>query len=182
WQESDTEVLALDATGPGAGESLPAPPDGAGPDDLAYVLYTSGTTGEPKGVMISHRSVANVVADCNARFAVGAQDRFFGISAFNFDLSVYDVFGALSAGAAIVLPDADRAADPAHWLELCDRFGVTIWNSVPAIAGLMAEQAGPDDPALAALRLVMMSGDRIPPALPAALWRVKPDLQLMSLG
>ena len=104
---------------------------GAAADDLAYVLYTSGTTGEPKGVMISHRSVVNVVADCNARFGVGPADRFIGVSAFNFDLSVYDVFGALSAGAAIVLPDADRAADPAHWLELCDRFGVTIWNSVP---------------------------------------------------
>ena len=146
------------------------------------MLYTSGTTGEPKGVMISHRSVVNVVQDCNERFEVGPGDRFIGVSAFNFDLSVYDVFGALSAGAAIVLPDADRAADPAHWLELCDRFGVTIWNSVPAIAGLLAEQAEAGEPKLAALRLVMMSGDRIPPALPAALWRVKPDLRLMSLG
>lgn len=157
-------------------------PSQASADDLAYVLYTSGTTGEPKGVMISHRSVVNVVTDCNRRFGVGPGDRFIGVSAFNFDLSVYDVFGALSAGAAIVLPDADKAADPAHWLDLCDRFGVTIWNSVPAIASLMAEDADEGDSRLAALRLIMMSGDRIPPALPAALWRVKPDLTLMSLG
>jgi pyochelin synthetase len=163
-----------------------SPQPGASPDDLAYVLYTSGTTGEPKGVMISHRSVVNVVTDCNARFAVGPGDRFIGVSAFNFDLSVYDVFGALSAGAAIVLPQADRAADPTHWLDLCDRFGVTIWNSVPQIAALMAEQAANErsaaGSALRALRLVMMSGDRIPPQLPSALWRVKPDLLLMSLG
>jgi pyochelin synthetase len=189
WQDDELggiSTLELDA-GPSAGSLPPAgywpPLPGAGPDDLAYVLYTSGTTGEPKGVMISHRSVANVVADCNDRFGVGPGDRFIGVSAFNFDLSVYDVFGALSAGAAIVLPDADRAADPAHWLELCERFGVTIWNSVPAIASLMAEQASADGgPAPAALRLVMMSGDRIPPQLPAALWLVKPDLRLMSLG
>ncbi|HXP21346.1 MAG TPA: AMP-binding protein [Streptosporangiaceae bacterium] len=156
---------------------------GADPDDLAYVLYTSGTTGEPKGVMVSHRSVANVVADCNARFAVGPADRFIGVSAFNFDLSVYDVFGALSAGAAVVLPEAGHGADPEHLLDLCDRFGVTIWNSVPALAGLMAEQAAADGGArLGALRLVMMSGDRIPPALPGALRRVKPSLTLMSLG
>ncbi|MFI7546978.1 amino acid adenylation domain-containing protein [Actinoplanes sp. NPDC049599] len=151
-------------------------------DDLAYVLYTSGTTGQPKGVMVSHRNVANVVADCTARFGVDATDRFFGISGFNFDLSVYDVFGALSVGAAIVLPDADRAADPAHWLDLCARHGVTVWNSVPAIVALLHEQAAADPSRLDSLRLVMMSGDRIPPELPAALLRLKPDLEVVSLG
>ncbi len=143
------EVLPLDLASPpepgtpGAAAGYPLPA-GASPDDLAYVLYTSGTTGEPKGVMVSHRSVANVITDCNERFGVGPADRFIAISAFNFDLSVYDVFGALSAGAALVIPDANRATDPAHWLELCQTFGVTIWNSVPAIAGLMAEQAEAD--------------------------------------
>ncbi len=184
WQpDAGQELELLDLSAVSAPGTY-APRTDSSADDLAYVLYTSGTTGEPKGVMISHRSAVNVVTDCNARFRVGPADRFIGLSAFNFDLSVYDVFGALSAGAAIVLPDADRAADPAHWLELCERFGVTIWNSVPAIAGLMAEHAaaGPNSSSLAALRLVMMSGDRIPPALPAALWRVKPGLELRSLG
>jgi pyochelin synthetase len=185
WQaEAGIEALALDVASPaGPAPARWTPLPGATPDDLAYVLYTSGTTGEPKGVMVSHRSVANVVADCNARFGISPADRFIAVSAFNFDLSVYDIFGALSAGAAIVVPDAGRAADPAHWLELCDTFGVTVWNSVPAIAGLMAEQAGPGGGGrLHALRLVMMSGDRIPPALPGALRQVKDDLALMSLG
>lgn len=177
WQADG--IQTLDLTKPDA--ACFQAPDDANPDDLAYVLYTSGTTGEPKGVMISHRSVVNVVTDCNARFGVGPGDRFIGVSAFNFDLSVYDVFGALSAGAAVVLPDAP--ADPAHWLDLCERFGVTVWNSVPAIAGLMVEEAAAGrEASLESLRLVMMSGDRIPPALPAALWRVKPGLRLVSLG
>jgi pyochelin synthetase len=156
---------------------------GAEDEDLAYVLYTSGTTGEPKGVMVSHRSVANVVADCNVRFGVGPGDRLFGISAFNFDLSVYDVFGALAAGAAIVLPDHDKAADPAHWLGLARAAGVTIWNSVPAIVALLHDEAAADGGGLpASLRLVMMSGDRIPPLLPSMLRAMKPDLDVMSLG
>ena len=177
WQAEGFETLDTFDRSPATVARLPD----ASADDLAYVLYTSGTTGEPKGVMISHRSVVNVVSDCNARFGIGPDDRFIGVSAFNFDLSVYDVFGALSAGAAIVLPDAQ--ADPAHWLDLCERFGVTVWNSVPAIAGLMAEEATSGrEASLESLRLIMMSGDCIPPALPAALWRVKPDLTLMSLG
>ena len=178
-------VLRLDASRPleAAAPSVIAPLPGAGPDDLAYVLYTSGTTGTPKGVMVSQGSVANVVADCNARFGVGPGDRFFGISAFNFDLSVYDVFGALSAGAAVVLPDADRASDPAHWLQLCGSAGVTVWNSVPAIVALLHDQAAADGAGpLTALRLVMMSGDRLPPTLPAALRRLKPGLDVVSLG
>jgi pyochelin synthetase len=184
-QRSDAvlRVLDVDLASPVSARHCPRLP-GATPDDLAYVLYTSGTSGEPKGVMVSHRSVANVAADCNARFSLGPADRLMAISAFNFDLSAYDIFGALSAGAALVMPDADRAADPAHWLELCDRFGVTVWNSVPAIARLLAEQAAEHGGVsrLAALRLVMMSGDRIPAPLPALLRRLKPDLRLVSLG
>lgn len=182
--EAGADALLLDPAPPVAGtvpEYEPVP--GAGPGDLAYVLYTSGTTGEPKGVMVSHRNVANVVADCNARFGVGPGDRFFGVSAFNFDLSVYDVFGALSAGAAIVLPDHDKAADPAHWLELCARTGVTVWNSVPAIVALMHGQAVAEGTGVPpALRLVMMSGDRVPPDLPRKLWELKDDLTVVSLG
>ncbi|MFG2000951.1 amino acid adenylation domain-containing protein [Spirillospora sp. NPDC048911] len=179
------ETLTLDA-------AQPPPPtveverrSDATPDDLAYVLYTSGTTGDPKGVMVSHRSVVNVVTDCNSRFEIGPDDRFFGISAFNFDLSVYDVFGALGAGAAIVLPDHDRAIDASHWLELCGKAGVTVWNSVPAIVSLLHDQAAANDDAtvaLTSLRLIMMSGDRVPPALPAALLALKNDLTLVSLG
>lgn len=183
------DVLTLDATRPLPPGTPPDPRPVPGADDddhLAYVLYTSGTTGSPKGVMVSRASVANVVADCTARFHVGPADRLFGISAFTFDLSVYDVFGALSTGAAVVLPDADKAADPAHWLRRCDENGVTVWNSVPAIVSLLHDQAvaeGQDGSgALAALRLVMMSGDRIPPALPAALRGLKPDLEVVSLG
>ncbi|MFD3700115.1 amino acid adenylation domain-containing protein [Streptomyces sp. NPDC058646] len=172
----------LTAAPPDAPAEVPPRLPGSGPDDLAYVLYTSGTTGAPKGVMVTHRNVANLVADCHTRFRIRPGDRFFAISAFNFDLSVWDVFGALSAGAALVMPDRDKAVDPAHWLDLCRAHRVSVWNSVPAVVGLLHDQARADADVPPALRLVMMSGDRLPPALPAALRALKPGLEVVSLG
>ncbi|HEV7368386.1 amino acid adenylation domain-containing protein [Arenibaculum sp.] len=178
----DDAFLAAAVEEAGTEVADPAPAE-AGQDDLAYVLYTSGSTGTPKGVMISHRSVVNLVEDVNARFAVGPGDRLFAVSRCSFDLSVFDIFGALSAGAALAVPDADRATDPAHWLDLAEAAGASVWNSVPAIVDMLVEAAtGAGRPLPERLRLVMMSGDRIPVTLPGRIAALKPDTRIVSLG
>ncbi|MCX8957643.1 non-ribosomal peptide synthetase [Erwinia psidii] len=159
--------------------TLPPRDPGASPDDLAYVLYTSGTTGQPKGVMVTHRNVINVLDDCQRRFNIVPEDRFFAISAFNFDLSVWDLFGALSAGAALAIPDADKSGDAEHWGQLCAKYRVSVWNSVPAIVRMMHDYS---DAMPSSLRLLMMSGDRIPPDLPAAIAVQQPAIRQWSLG
>ncbi|MFZ6027918.1 MAG: non-ribosomal peptide synthetase [Chloroflexota bacterium] len=159
------------------------------PGDLAYVIYTSGSTGKPKGVMIDHRGAVNTILDVNRRFAVGPQDRVLALSALNFDLSVYDIFGLLAAGGTIVVPDAGAQRDPRHWAELIARHGVTLWNTVPALMEMLAEylaghsESGADSLRGAAnLRLVMMSGDWIPVTLPHRIRRFAPQARLISLG
>jgi pyochelin synthetase len=165
-----------------------SPGDGGGagaatPEDMAYLIYTSGTTGRPKGVMVSHRSAQNLIADTNRRFAIGERDAVFALSNAGFDLSVYDIFGTLAAGGTIVIPDADKVADPAHWLSLAEKGGVTLWNSVPAAARMLVEHCeATRQPLPSTLRLMLLSGDHIPPSLPPAVRRLHPDVALHSLG
>ena len=149
--------------------------------DLAYVIFTSGSTGEPKGVMIEHRAALNTVLDVNRRFGVGADDRVLGLSALGFDLSVYDIFGPLAVGGALVLPDPAQTRDPDVLMALTQAAGVTIWNSVPMFLDLLLA-AQPPAAALSGLRLAMLSGDWIPLGLPPALAAVAPHIRLVSLG
>ncbi|MBV4477559.1 non-ribosomal peptide synthetase [Pseudomonas botevensis] len=153
------------------------------PDDLAYVIYTSGSTGQPKGVVIDHRGAVNTLLDINRRFAVGPDDRVLAISSLSFDLSVYDFFGTLAVGAAVVILEPQLALDPAHWLALIERHRISLWNSVPALLGMLLEYVEGEGGALpACLRVAMLSGDWIPLTLPERAWALQPDLQLISLG
>lgn len=152
-------------------------------EDLAYVIFTSGSTGVPKGVMIDHRSAVNTLVDINERFAVGSSDVVLGLSSLSFDLSVYDIFGALGAGATLVLPDEAQIRDPQEWGPLLGRHCVTVVNAVPSFLQMLLDYA--DSGAsldAAALRLVMMSGDWIPLPLPARIRALAPGCRVVSLG
>lgn len=152
------------------------------PDSLAYVIYTSGSTGLPKGVAVSHAAAWNTIADINHRFEIGADDRAFAISSLSFDLSVYDIFGLLAVGGALVIPEGDAAREPTQWLELVREYEVTVWSSVPALMQMLGEHVEAEGDGLGSLRLAMLSGDWIPVALPGALRRIQPELSVVSLG
>ncbi|MFB9690301.1 amino acid adenylation domain-containing protein [Amycolatopsis plumensis] len=154
------------------------------PSDLAYIIYTSGSTGLPKGVMISHRGAVNTILDINQRFDVGPSDRVFALSSLGFDLSVYDVFGLLAAGGAIVIPAPGTERSPWEWTDVLAEHRVTVWNSVPALMEMLVEYSAgrglriPDS-----LRLVLMSGDWIPVTLPDRVRRLStPDITLIGMG
>ena len=111
-----------------------------------------------------HAGAINTLVDLNERFDVGASDRVLALSSLSFDLSVYDIFGMLAAGAAVVVPPHEVVSppDPEAWLELVEEHAITVWNTVPAFMELlvtMAEAAGRALPP--SLRLIMMSGDWI---------------------
>jgi amino acid adenylation domain-containing protein/non-ribosomal peptide synthase protein (TIGR01720 family) len=174
-------VESVDAPHPDVDDSPVG--DGGNPDDLAYVIFTSGSTGEPKGVMIRHRSAVNTVMDVNERFGIGPEDRVLAVSSLSFDLSVYDIFGLLAAGGTIVIPDAAAERDPAGWASLIAEHGVTIWNSVPALLGLIVDYAGGRADRLGqSLRLALLSGDWVPLELPDQIRSLIPAIEVVSLG
>ncbi|MDX2679230.1 non-ribosomal peptide synthetase [Streptomyces soliscabiei] len=179
---SSTEVLTFEDAEVKAEDPRPLP-DGPAPEDLAYVIFTSGSTGRPKGVMIDHRGAVNTVQDINRRFSIGPADRILALSALTFDLSVYDVFGTLAAGATLVMPSPARAQEPTNWTELVRRHGVTVWNSVPALMQLWVESASLVEPGgISPLRLVLLSGDWVPVRLPDAVRMRHPHASVISLG
>ena len=148
----------------------------------AYVIFTSGSTGTPKGVVIDHRGALNTIYDLNARLAVGADDRVLAISSFTFDLSVFDLFGLLAAGGAMVICPPAATRDPARWASLIRHHRITLWNSVPALAEMLVEGNREQPAAFASMRLVMMSGDWIPVTLPSRLRALMPHADQLSLG
>jgi amino acid adenylation domain-containing protein len=151
-------------------------------EDLAYVIYTSGSSGRPKGVMISQRAAANTIVDINRRFQIIPGDRVLYISSLGFDLSVYDIFGTLAAGATIVIPEPGRERDSDHLLRLLGTGQVTVWNSVPALIEMLVEAAGSHAPERQFLRLVLLSGDWIRVRLPERIRKLFPKARVISLG
>ena len=152
------------------------------PDDLAYIIYTSGSTGSPKGVAIDHRGAVNTILDINRRFGIKPGDRILALSALNFDLSVYDIFGILAAGGTIVIPSADQTKDPAHWLELIVSQQITLWNSVPALMQMLVEYLANQPQQPLSLRLALLSGDWLPLNLPNQIQTLWSNIQVVSLG
>ncbi|WP_414541455.1 amino acid adenylation domain-containing protein [Nostoc sp. CCY0012] len=152
------------------------------PSALAYIIYTSGSTGLPKGVMIDHRGAVNTILDINRRFGIKSGDRILALSALNFDLSVYDIFGMLTAGGTIVIPSADKTKDPAHWLELIVSQQITLWNSVPALMQMLVEYLTNQPQQPSSLRLALLSGDWLPLNLPNQIQKLWSNIQVVSLG
>ncbi|MGF1835878.1 amino acid adenylation domain-containing protein [Photobacterium sanguinicancri] len=152
-------------------------------NQLAYILYTSGTTGKPKGVMLSHQGVANTIAGFNDQFAFSAEDRTLALVNYSFDLSVLDIFCTFTAGATLVLPDSQWRTDPGSWATAIEQHNVTVWNSVPAhMQMLMAWHENHTECDLSSLRIAFISGDWIPVTLPSVIHQHLPELSLNSLG
>lgn len=173
-------ALAVDSPKVAAAPCTPLPCPSLA-SDVCYVIYTSGSTGQPKGVALSHRAVTNTLDWVNRTFKITPADRLLFVTSPSFDLSVYDVFGALGAGASVEIASSELLTDPARIVcKLCEK-GITVWDSAPAALARLVPFLPENIPA-SSLRLVMLSGDWIPLTLPSHLTQAFPGLSIESLG
>jgi amino acid adenylation domain-containing protein/FkbM family methyltransferase len=156
----------------------------SGAGDIAYVIFTSGSTGTPKGVVVRHRPVINLIEWVNRGFDVGSRDKQLFVASLGFDLSVYDIFGILAAGACMrVVPGGD-IKNPTRLLEIIFKEGITFWDSAPAalqqLVAFFPEARGKNRKSC--LRLVFLSGDWVPLTLPGALKETFAGVEVIALG
>ncbi|MCG7211877.1 non-ribosomal peptide synthetase [Paenibacillus mucilaginosus] len=177
--DQDADASEAEERASAAEAGVPA----AGPHDPAYAIFTSGSTGVPKGVIVHHRSVSNLIDWVNRTTGMGPEDRVLFVTSPTFDLSVYDVFGLLTAGGTIRLVEAEDIRRPERLLELLRDEPVTCWNSAPAALQQLAPliESHPQ-PVSASLRHVLLSGDWIPLKLPGVLQRAFPGVRVLAMG
>ncbi|MCA9131873.1 MAG: amino acid adenylation domain-containing protein [Planctomycetales bacterium] len=152
-------------------QEVPPRPDGS----LAYVVYTSGTTGKPKGVMVDHAAVCNTLAWRQRDVPLTSQDRLLMLLSHQFDAGLAMAWTALSQGAALFWPE-QRQIDPGRWIEQIIRDQITVLPAIPSVLRILVS-----DPRFAecrSLRLIFSGGEAMPADLPqlvrqnstAALW------------
>jgi len=152
--------IELDALGAGEPDRYDQP---VGPDELAYILYTSGSTGVPKGVCITHRNARSFVDWAVAELDVRPDDRLANHAPLTFDLSVLDIYAAFAAGASVHLVSKELAYAPTQLVEFLRSQRISIWYSVPSVLTLMMRSGGLlDEPAPDVLRVVLFAGEPFP--------------------
>lgn len=152
-------------------------------EQCAYVIFTSGSTGTPKGVRISHKSVADTVLTMNRLFGLNEYDRILGVSELTFDLSVFDLFGTLAAGAALVIVQDNK--NLALLEEKIQRNNVTFINAVPSVIKMLLEyieNTMKEFETIQTIRTIILSGDVVPYSLVEKILKHIPLVDLFISG
>jgi len=130
--------------------------------DLAYILYTSGSTGRPKGVMLSHQNALTFVEWCAEEFKVNCNDQLSNHAPLHFDLSVFDIYNTLEAGATVYLITEELALFPTSLANFIESKGITIWYSVPSALMLLLLHAHLTPEKLKSVRTILFAGEVFP--------------------
>ena len=149
--------------------------------DLAYILYTSGSTGDPKGVMLSHGNAVAFVEWAAEEFAVGRDDVLSSHAPFHFDLSIFDLFAAAWGGAPVALVPPAASMFPVEVRRFIERTGITVWYSVPSLLTMLTLRGGLVPGSLPSLRTILFAGEVFPTKYLRQLMAALPHVEFDNL-
>ena len=159
-EEMPNKVTWSHFTGSG-GNDAPVDIEVSG-DDLAYIIYTSGSTGDPKGVKLTHRNGLAFVEWGVNEFSVTHEDRLSSHAPLHFDLSIWDVYAASMAGAALHIVPAMASVFPGQIVKFIDKRSITVWYSVPSILSMMVQRGNLQADSFPSLRILLFAGEVFP--------------------
>lgn len=158
------------------------PPLTKGTDrDLAYILFTSGSTGKPKGVMLTHLNALTFINWSYETFNIKANDCLSNHAPLNFDLSIFDIFVAIKAGASISLIPEGLSSFPIRLSELIEKHKITVWYSVPSVLIMLLNRGKLEERKLSELRLILFAGEVFPVKYLRQLMQVLPHSKYFNL-
>jgi amino acid adenylation domain-containing protein len=149
--------------------------------DLAYILYTSGSTGRPKGVMLTHQNALTFVEWCADKFQITHEDRLSNHAPLHFDLSVFDVYNTIEAGATLYLVTEEIALFPTTLAKFIATHEISVWYSVPSALVLLLLHADLQAEKLKHLRTILFAGEVFPMKYLKQLAELLPAVELDNL-
>ena len=150
-------------------------------EHLAYILYTSGSTGRPKGVMISHRASLAFIDWADQCFKVQPEDRVSSLAPFHFDLSIFDIFVTIKAGATICLVPHGVSSFPKSLANFIEQERISIWYSVPSVLIQLVLSGHLKERNLSNLRTILFAGEVFPTPYLRMLMERVPDAHYYNL-
>jgi amino acid adenylation domain-containing protein len=175
------QVVFLDQLEPELRSAAAVPPESAvRPGNASYVLYTSGSSGKPKGVIGTHRALSTRIDGLISEFGFGADDVVLARTPASFDPALWEMLVPLSSGGRLVTAAASRRSEPRYLAEAVQRHQVTSLDAIPALLSALLDDS--DSVRLAGtLRRVLCGGDRLPPELAARCADALPRTRLHNL-
>ena len=147
-------------------------------DDLSYVIFTSGTTGAPKGVMIAAGSVRNYIQTVAQKLNLQATDRALETCEITFDVSVHNMFATWQVGAAVYILPANLVMNA---VKFAQTEHLTVWNSVPSLVGMLQQIKVLEAGSLPELRLSVFGGEALPESAALQWQQVAPNSEIVNL-